>query len=355
VQSILSKKLSPGEKASDQDIAIAFSECGDKTASMAVENIKLKLAIANLFPTKPDSFFDKGELERGIKVELEHTNDESIAKEIAKHHLEEFSNYYIELPKFEKGLEPQKTASVALQILRIKLASLKIPLRIPNVRYLTASLDGDFIADPQKQGKFASYFLLKGDEINGREWGVSSQSIPENIASFIGRPLIATGEKFVKDSPYGVNYVHPSISHFIGRAPELVAGLDPMNIDHILKFQEQFRIGTIDDVFFNQDTQIWNASVKLAQGVESSDLPPFCSPALYQLDMTEPEGNITKWSGLHLAALDQRPAYGSMALLNGTCSGTSGSCKTQFAGTSNSLKSDVMRIAAQLPKKKKNY
>jgi len=236
-------------------------------------------------------------------------------------------------------------ANIALQSIKIKLASMKIPIKN---RYLTASLDTDFIPDPEKQGKFASYFLLKGDEINGREWGVTSGSIPENIATFIGRPLIATGDKFIKDSPYGMNFVHPSISHFQSRAPELVAGLNPMNIDDILTFQDRFRIGTIDDVFFNQDKQLWNASVKLAEGVEQSDLPPFVSPALYQLDMAEHEGSLTKWTGLHLAALDQRPAYGNIALLNGTCTGTSGQCKTQFAGTTDVLKSDVMRIAAQL-------
>lgn len=273
VQSILSKKLSPGETATKQDQAIAFSECREKQASYALQNLKIKLAI--------------------LKI-------------------------------------PQKT------------------------RYLTASLDTDFVADPQKQGKFASYFLLKGDEINGREWGVTSQSIPANISSFIGRPLIATGDKFIPDSPYGVNYVHPSISHFIGRRPELVAGLDPMNMDDILKFQDRFRIGTIDDVFFNSDKQVWNASVKLAKGVEASDLPPFVSPALYQLDMFESEGSLTKWTGLHLAALDQRPAYGNIALLNGTCSGTSGQCKTQFAGNTNSLTTDVMRIAAMLSTQNRN-
>lgn len=266
VQSILSKKLSPGEKATDQDLAIAHSECRERKASLALQNLKIKLAT----------------------------------------------------------------------------------LKIPKTRYLTASLDDTFVSDPTKQAKFASYFLLKGDSINGREWGVTSSSIPANIESFIGRPLIATGEKFIKDSPYGMNFVHPSISHFIGRVPELVAGLNPMNIDDIISFQDRFRIGTIDDVFFNSDSKVWNASVKLAEGVEASDLPPFVSPALYQLDMTEPEGHLTKWTGLHLATLDQRPAYGSIALLNGTCSGTSSQCKTQFAGNSSILQSEIIKIAAQL-------
>ncbi len=268
VQTILSKKLSPGEKPTDQDLAIAFSECKEKGASMALQNIKVKLAIA-------------------------------------------------------------------------KASTLKQP-------FLTASLDTEFVPNPTKQGKFASYFLLKGDEINGREWGVTSESIPSNIQTFIGKPLVATGQKFVKDSPYGEQFIHPSISHFMTHEPELVAGLNPMNMNDILDFQDRFKIGSIEDVFFNSEKQLWNAVVRLADGVEASDLPPFCSPALYQLDMTESEGNITKWTGLHLAALDQRPAYGNIALLNGTCSGTTGQCTKQFAGNTNALKSDIMKIATTL-------
>lgn len=274
VQSILSKKLSPGETATNQDLAIAYSECRQKKSAMAIESLKLKLAC-------------------------------------------------------------------------IKVASLKPP-------YLTASLDTEFVQDPSKQGKFASYFLLKGDEINGREWGVTSGSIPENIHTFIGMPLIATGDKFIKDSPYGNQFLHPSISHFAQRLPQLVAGLDPMNLDDIKTFQDRFRIGTIEDVFFNQEKQLWNAVVRLAAGVEASDLPPFCSPALYQLNMLEPEGQITQWTGLHLAALDQRPAYGNIALLNGTCNGTTNQCKTQFAKSVNALKSDVMKIATMLSTENRN-
>ncbi len=275
VQNLLSKKLGPGQKASDQDLAIVHSECREKKASMALQNLKLKLASAKI------------------------------------------------------------------------TAALKQP-------FLFASLDNSFVPDPEKQGHFASYFLLKGDEINGREWGVTSPSIPANIHTFIGQPLVATSEKFVPDSPYGVQYLHPSITHFMEREPTLVAGLNPMNMNDILSFQDRFRIGTIDDVFFNSDKNLWNASVKLAEGVEYSGLPPFCSPALYQLDMTEPEGNITKWTGLHLAALDQRPAYGNIALLNGTCHGTGTQCKTQFAGNTDDFKSDIIKIAAQLSTQNRN-
>lgn len=42
------------------------------------------------------------ELKKGIQVELEHVNDEEMAKEIAMDHLVELPNYYTKLEKMEK-------------------------------------------------------------------------------------------------------------------------------------------------------------------------------------------------------------------------------------------------------------
>ena len=57
---------------------------------------------------RPDSYFDKKQLKIGTKIELEHTDDYLIAKQIAKDHLEEHPNYYRELIKMEKKLEKQE-------------------------------------------------------------------------------------------------------------------------------------------------------------------------------------------------------------------------------------------------------
>lgn len=38
----------------------------------------------------------------GVPIELEHTNDRSLAREIALDHLEEFPDYYTRLKKMEK-------------------------------------------------------------------------------------------------------------------------------------------------------------------------------------------------------------------------------------------------------------
>jgi hypothetical protein len=52
---------------------------------------------------KPDNLFPKKELFKGIKHESEHTNNKSIAKEIAKDHLSEQNDYYTALNKAKLG------------------------------------------------------------------------------------------------------------------------------------------------------------------------------------------------------------------------------------------------------------
>lgn len=51
----------------------------------------------------PDSAFDKKALQKGEKVEQEHTKDAGVTKEIAKDHLTESPDYYDKLEKIEKG------------------------------------------------------------------------------------------------------------------------------------------------------------------------------------------------------------------------------------------------------------
>ena len=75
----------------------------------------------------PDNKFDLKELNRGIEVEQEHTDDLEIAKNIAKDHLVEIQNYYTLLDEMEaKGKKMQqkqkpesKTASVSARLLAI--------------------------------------------------------------------------------------------------------------------------------------------------------------------------------------------------------------------------------------------
>jgi DNA-directed RNA polymerase subunit RPC12/RpoP len=49
--------------------------------------------------TDPDRFFSKSQLKQGVRTELEHTNDKSLAKAIAKAHLSEDKAYYTKLKR----------------------------------------------------------------------------------------------------------------------------------------------------------------------------------------------------------------------------------------------------------------
>jgi len=51
---------------------------------------------------RPDSDFDPEQLKKGIKVEMEHTDDPKVAREIAKDHLAEDPHYYTMLAKCHK-------------------------------------------------------------------------------------------------------------------------------------------------------------------------------------------------------------------------------------------------------------
>ena len=58
---------------------------------------------------KKDTDYDRNELDMGVDVELEHTDDKELSKDIAKDHLEEFPNYYTELDKMEEKLKKKET------------------------------------------------------------------------------------------------------------------------------------------------------------------------------------------------------------------------------------------------------
>ena len=84
------------------------SECKGKTASAhpLISKLRQVFSLADKLPggkgdDKPDSKFDKKELDKGKNHEKEHTNDDDIAKEISKDHLTEDPEYYDKLEKVE--------------------------------------------------------------------------------------------------------------------------------------------------------------------------------------------------------------------------------------------------------------
>jgi hypothetical protein len=65
---------------------------------------------------RPDDKYNTEALTKGIKVEMEHTNDEKVAKKIAKDHLDEMGDYYDKLEKVEEKEDESKAFTVPMPV-----------------------------------------------------------------------------------------------------------------------------------------------------------------------------------------------------------------------------------------------
>lgn len=85
-----------------QSINDNFYKSGELKKAVAAKLAREKL-VGGMGDDKPDSAFPKKELLEGEKHESEHTDDKAIAKEIAKDHLSERSDYYTALDRAKLG------------------------------------------------------------------------------------------------------------------------------------------------------------------------------------------------------------------------------------------------------------
>lgn len=160
-----------------------------------------------------------------------------------------------------------------------------------------------------KDGKlFLKAFSIDATKnVNG--WKVTSASIPKNIKSGIGAPLVLDQ-----------NYDHPE-------------WLDGKSLIDNARYQERFRIGTITDV--QEKDGVWDAIVEVTdplakEAIEKEEIPFYVSPRLlYNPDTQNPE-NLEEWVLFHLAVVD-KPAFGSKAAFKGLCYGDGEQCKVALA------------------------
>lgn len=214
------------------------------------------------------------------------------------------------------------TVPLQVQVIRMKYA--KLPT--PQIRMKVASLESF-------DGKRATFFLLKGDEVNGREWGVTETSIPENIKTFEGMPYTITSDDYIKSSPYGDIMDHPSLEHLVPLGLAKMGSVNLNDLPRILEFQKKFRVGIMEEVF-KADDGSWRVIVNIDEPFRDLNLPPFVSPAVWKLDMNESDESMTKWRGIHLTGLRERPAYGSQAIKKAECFGSMGDCELQLKAAS---------------------
>ncbi len=123
--------------------------------------------------------------------------------------------------------------------------------------------------------------------------------------------------------------MHPNILHF-RKVPEMVKGLDPDNLEDVLEFQKPWRVGDIVDVIHDRKKQGWFAQIKILPKFEGKPLPIFSSPTIRQNDMSEPDDKISNWTGVNLTGLDEKPAFGPVALFGGTCNDVQSECKRKL-------------------------
>jgi len=144
------------------------------------------------------------------------------------------------------------TNNLKLQTSQINIAGLNRNLNtLQSPRLKTASLDTNYTFEDE-ESKYHAYFLIKGEEINGNNWGIPDKSIPSNIQTFEERPFLVTADDFIEDSLYKHRWLHPKIEHFIKYMPEFVEGLDPESLLDVLKFQDNWKVGDIVKVLYDK-------------------------------------------------------------------------------------------------------
>lgn len=81
---------------------------GVKTRSKAAPSMRERV-VGGRADFCSDAVFDKRQLQKGVRHEMEHTREKAIAKEIAKDHLVEDPKYYDHLNEMERRLKKQKS------------------------------------------------------------------------------------------------------------------------------------------------------------------------------------------------------------------------------------------------------
>jgi len=106
IASLLKKELNREPSAKEIQDKMLEEDYSDKNKEVPVmaSKWKDKLPGGNADKKTP-SDYEKSQVERGKKVEFEHTDDPDTAREIAMDHLEEHGDYYVGLEHMEKCLK----------------------------------------------------------------------------------------------------------------------------------------------------------------------------------------------------------------------------------------------------------
>ena len=179
---------------------------------------------------------------------------------------------------------------------------------------------------------YLKVWLIDGS-LNKNDWGVTPESIPANINTAIGKPLLIY-QNTGKEPDFYDQYGRPRRRIGAYDHPYL-AGAD--SIDHALAYQDLFRVGTFIDVFESNTkkgewwgiAEITDEDTRRAMR-EDRKLPLYVSPMIHLQDLHEPENAHSHWSLIHSAIVGE-PAFGAdKAYISGECSGSQQTCMLQL-------------------------
>jgi len=125
----------------------------------------------------PDENFNLKQLKAGIEVEMEHTDDKDLAKQIAKAHLAEFQNYYIELKKMEDRMKSKESLFKEVEKMESEIKKNKNPIqRNPsNPRNPNYEIEG---ADNVPEDKEAGKLIAEIESLEREMKGVTETAKP---------------------------------------------------------------------------------------------------------------------------------------------------------------------------------
>lgn len=177
---------------------------------------------------------------------------------------------------------------------------------------------------PQQDDKLYIKTFLIDASISGNAWGVSQQSIVDNIQSFIGKPLV-----LFKDAKGELDHP-PSDAATI---PQWAADQEPYRIGTIIDVvrKEQYQQGPHDDAYF-AIIEVTNKDAK--EILQGSNQTLYVSPAVADFHrnlMANQSGVLVgeesdDWRGMHLA-LVREPAFGiRKAQITAKCGGDEQTC-----------------------------
>ena len=181
----------------------------------------------------------------------------------------------------------------------------------------------------QKDGKLFLRAFLIDATLNDNKWKVVSASIPRNIKSAIGMPLVLDQ-----------NHDHP----------KWIEGGLIANITN----QERYAIGRIFDVV-EKDGK-WDALIEVTdplarEAIENNDIPFYVSPRIIH-DPDEQDDMLREWMVAHLAVVN-KPAYGDKAKIKGACYGSAPECLIALKQASKEdcgfcVKTELLKLVTNL-------